>query len=82
MAGTSIISDQTIRRRDVRLVMDWADVKRLLTAEAMRIAGLDESTTPTDVEVKLAQREEGSPSYRVSKWDASVSITVPLDDPS
>lgn len=71
-----VISDETIRRRDVRLKMEWHDIEALIARHAM-----EQIAAPSGckIGVKLSQVEEGSPSYRVEKWTAAIEITMPVD---
>lgn len=71
-----IISDETIRRRDVRLKMEWHDIEALIARHAMEQIG---APSGVRIDVKLSQVEEGSPSYRVGKWTAAIEITMPVD---
>ena len=71
-----VLSDETIRRRDVRLKMEWSDIEGLIARAAMEQIG---APSGVSIAVKLTQSEEGSPSYRISEWTASVDLTWPID---
>lgn len=71
------LSDETIRRRDVRVKLEWADIKHLITEAAMKEAGLEGN--PAYVEIEIKQEERGSPSYRIGEWSAIAKVTVPVD---
>jgi hypothetical protein len=71
------LSDETIRRRDVRVKLEWSDIKRMITEAAMKEAGIEGD--PAHVEIEIKQEERGSPSYRVSEWSAVAKVTMPVD---
>jgi hypothetical protein len=71
-----VLSDETIRRRDVRLKMEWDDIEGLISFAAMEQIG---APSGARVGVKLSQSEEGSPSYRIGEWTAIVEVTFPVD---
>jgi hypothetical protein len=74
------ISDVTIQRRDVRVALDWFDLQSVIGHMAIMSAGLDKvpNADQVEVEIKIEQETEGSPSYPVPKWKAWVNLTVPL----
>jgi len=71
-----VLSDETIRRRDVRLKMEWSDIEGLIAFAAMEQIG---APSGCRVEVVLSQGEAGSPSYRIGEWTAIVKVTMPVD---
>lgn len=76
-----VLSDDTIRRRDVRLIVPWSEIEELIAKAALGHAGIKGSIGMTGVScaVDIEQETEGSPSYRVNRWQATVKLTVPLD---
>lgn len=74
------VSDVSIRRREVRVSLDWLDLKSLLSHAAIKAAGLDgiDNAGDIDVQIRVEQETEGSPSYNVKRWRAMVDLTVPL----
>jgi hypothetical protein len=79
--AAKLLSDETIRRRDVRASMEWSDIKRMIARAVMDEHGLDGApgVNGVVVEVKMKQDERGSPSYSVNEWSAIVTITLPVD---
>lgn len=77
------ISDVSIRRREVRVSLDWLDLRSLIGHAAIKAAGLDDidNAGDVDVQIRVEQETEGSPSYNVKRWRAMVDLTVPLPDP-
>lgn len=76
-AGFTPLSDETIRRRDIRMKIEWRDLRRLIGQAVMDAAGLTD--TLANIEINLKQDERGSPSYRIDEWSAIVKVTVPVD---
>ncbi|MGE4321938.1 MAG: hypothetical protein AB7E60_02790 [Sphingobium sp.] len=74
------LSDETIRRRDVRVKLEWRDIEAVLARMAMAEAGIEGAPGAKGVvaEVELKQETEGSPSYGVRRWSGIVSVTVPI----
>lgn len=75
------LSDETIRRRDVRAAVPWPVIKDLIARAAMKELDLQGApgVNGVVVEVEVKQDEEGSPRYRISAWSAIVKITLPVD---
>lgn len=75
------LSDETIRRRDVRAKIEWPQIKALIAGATMADLGLPGAAGVDGVvaEVELTQAERGSPSYRISEWSAIVKVTLPID---
>lgn len=71
-----VLKDETIRRRDVRLKMNWQDLDGLISFAVMEQIGAPDGST---VKVKLSQSEAGSPSYRIDEWTAVIEVTFPID---
>lgn len=76
-----VLSDVTTRRRDVMIKVEWAELQRMLSLAAIRDCGLDrgDGGDVAQVEVRIEQEEEGSPSYRVQKWNAMIKVALPVD---
>lgn len=74
------LSDETIRRRDVRVKLEWRDIEAVLARIAMTEAGVEGAPGANGVvaEVRLEQETEGSPAYSVRRWAGIVTITLPL----
>ena len=76
----AVLTDVTIRRRDVRVKLDWLDLEALVKARAMEVAGLTaDDLDGVNVEVKMDQETRGSPSYRVGEWSAIVEVKLPVE---
>lgn len=65
-----ILKDEQIRERRVTVTFTASELYELVVLEAMRIAG----ATASKNTLKISQEEEGSPSYPVDRWRASVQI--------
>lgn len=73
----TILSDETIKRRTIRVKLDWNDLQKILRDTACRDAGVPEHTV--DWSIAISQVTEGSPSYPVKKWEAIATLTLPVD---
>lgn len=69
-----IVKDEKIAERRVTVTFTSCELYDLIVIEAMRIAGADSSRN----KLKITQETEGSPSYSVDRWRASVEIVVEL----
>lgn len=76
-----VLKDDTIRRRDVRVRINWSELREIIARCAVAEgANIDpDAEFKGDIKITINQREEGSPSYRVSKWDALVDLSLPID---
>ena len=85
-----IISENKIRRDDYVIEWKWEDLLRIMKQDAerqLREAGV---TIPEGGltylrhidKSQIRQLEEGSPSYKVEKWNADMSISLPASDNS
>jgi hypothetical protein len=74
------LSDETIRRRDVRAKVEWADLKAMIGRAVMADLSLPGAVgvNGVEIEIELKQEERGSPSYRIGEWSAIVKITLPV----
>lgn len=75
-----VVKHDIIHRREIRVHLEWPDVKRALRDLALQqihipLSPDDERMT---VDFNLKQLEEGSPSYKVSKWEAFVNVDLDL----
>lgn len=72
------LKQNVTHRRTSTVCLKSYEVRRILTKAACELAGVDLDT----VEIKLnVEREtEGSPSYPVDKWRATVTITERFND--
>lgn len=65
-----IAKDEHIHQRRVTVTFTASELYELIVLEAMRIAG---ATTSKNT-LRIVQETEGSPSYNVDRWRASVDI--------
>lgn len=78
--AAEMLSDETIRRRDLRIKVDWSDVAKAIAWSAADDLGIDrDDVDASNAVVELKQEERGSPSYRIGEWTAIVKITLPID---
>lgn len=70
-----ILKDERINQRRVVVNFSNSELRNLIGAEAMRIAGADGCMT----KMTIRQEERGSPSYRIDEWTVTVTITVECD---
>ncbi|MFD1103705.1 hypothetical protein [Sphingobium olei] len=73
-----VIKDETIHRRDVRVSLDWLDLKRAIISASLDAAKLTEDEIDAATLV-IEQETQGSPSYSVQRWTARVDLTVGLE---
>lgn len=71
-----VLTDKTIRQRDIRVELGWSDIRHLLELAAFDATGLRDGTAGVSFEVKVEQIEEGSPSYKTGRWRALVDVTI------
>lgn len=73
------ITDEITHKRTVNVRLEPQDVRRLLVAYAVDEAGIDPGKGVV-TRFLIEQCEEGSPSYRVNKWKASLTIEIDMKD--
>lgn len=71
-----IVKEEKVRQRRVTVSFTARELYELIVLEAMRIAGADASNN----KLTITQETEGSPSYKVERWRASVEIVQELQD--
>lgn len=71
------IQDVTVHERNVRVTVQWLDLKDAI----VRLAAEHLGQLPMDFNtavVNLKQCKEGSPEYTVDKWEATVQFSKNL----
>ena len=69
-----VLKDEHVHHRRVKVHFSSSEVRDLLLVEAMRIAGGE----PGHTTITISQEEEGSPRYKVDRWNATVEIVQEL----
>ena len=69
-----ILTDEQVHHRRVKVHFSWHEIRDLLLVEAMRIAGGE----PGRKTITISQEEEGSPRYKVDRWNATVEVVQEL----
>lgn len=68
--------DVVVKQRVMRITLEHADLVKLISQEARAsFAPSTVGNSDPSYEIKIRQLEEGSPSYKVSKLEADVTIT-------
>ena len=69
-----ILKDAIVHQREVTVTFTAHELREIIVREAMQVAGAD--VAPLSVKLVVRQEEEGSPSYRVDRWNASVDLII------
>ena len=69
---TPIITETHVRK--AHMLIRWPQLSAMIRDTACEKCGISWSDAVT-VEIRLEQETEGSPSYNVQRWRASVTVT-------